>query len=132
MIDNDSIGAALRTVRGIEVSDETLSIAVIRDLCLDGPGHFLGHARTLKLMQSEYLYPEVGDRGSPKDWLERGADSVVERAARKTRAILSSHDPRHIPDPDDARIRATFEVELPRQTISPKPAGGAPPGGGES
>lgn len=80
VIDNDSIGAALRAVRGIEVSDETLSIAVIRDLCLDRPGHFLGHAQTLKLMHTEYLYPEVGDRGSPKDWLEQGADSVVERA----------------------------------------------------
>ncbi len=132
VIDNDSIGAALRTVRGIEVSDETLSVEVIRDVCLDGPGHFLGHAQTLKLMQSEYLYPEVGDRTSPKDWLERGADNVVERAARKTRAILSSHYPRHIPAPLDERIRSTFEVKLPRQTMSPKPAGGAAEHGGES
>ena len=71
---------ARRATRGIEVSDETLSIAVIRDLCLDGPGHFLGHAQTLKLMHTEYLYPEVGDWASPKDLLEQGAPSVVERA----------------------------------------------------
>ena len=72
------------------------------------------------------------DRASPKDWLEQGADSVVERAARKTRAILSSPCPRPIPDPLDARIRSTFEVKLPRQTMSPKPAGGASEHGGES
>ena len=57
VIDNDAIGATLRTIRGIEVDDETLSVDVIRDACIGGPGHFLGHPQTLSRMQSEYLYP---------------------------------------------------------------------------
>ena len=37
---------------------------VIRQVCLDGPGHFLGSDQTLALMQREYVYPVVGDRTS--------------------------------------------------------------------
>lgn len=119
VIDNDAIGATLRTVRGIEVSDETLSVAAIRDVCLDGPGHFLGHEQTLRLMQSEYLYPVVGDRASPKEWLERGSKNVVDKAVAKTREILASHFPRHIPESLDKEIRARFDIRLPRSAMRP-------------
>jgi trimethylamine:corrinoid methyltransferase-like protein len=51
VIDNDALGAVNRTVRGIEVDADTLSVAVIRDVCLNGPGHYLGHAQTLARMQ---------------------------------------------------------------------------------
>ena len=41
-----------------------------------GTGHFLGHEQTLDLMQKDYLYPSVGDRQSPDDWVDAGATSV--------------------------------------------------------
>ena len=66
IIDNDMLGMALRCVRGIEVTDETLSVETIRDVCLKGPGHYLGHAQTLALMQREYIYPGIGNRLSPE------------------------------------------------------------------
>ena len=43
VIDNDMLGAVLRTVRGIEVSEDSLSVDAIREVCAQGPGHFLGH-----------------------------------------------------------------------------------------
>ena len=46
VIDNDMLGAINRTVRGVEVNDETLSIDPIREVCLNGPGHYLGHEQT--------------------------------------------------------------------------------------
>ena len=47
VIDNDLLGAILRTVKGIEVNEDTLNFDVIRDTVL-GPGHYLGHAQTLR------------------------------------------------------------------------------------
>ena len=47
LIDNDMIGAINRNVRGIEVTEDTLSTEVIRSVCRDGPGHFLGSEQTL-------------------------------------------------------------------------------------
>ena len=114
IIDNDIIGATQRTIRGIEVSEERLSFETIRDVCLNGPGHFLGSDQTLQLMQTEYLYPGVADRRSPNDWTERGSLDVVQRAAEKIREILASHYPSHIPESVDAAIRARFPVRLPR------------------
>ena len=43
VLDNDMIGSILRAARGFEVSEDTLSLEVIRDVCISGPGHFLGH-----------------------------------------------------------------------------------------
>jgi hypothetical protein len=72
IIDNDMLGSINRNVRGIEVNDDTLSVEVIREVCLNGPGHYLGHRQTLSLMQKEYIYPGVGNRMSPKEWNEAG------------------------------------------------------------
>ena len=120
VIDNDAIGAALRTVRGIEVNDETLSLDAIRDVCLNGPGHYLGHAQTLGLMQTEYLYPQVADRSSPKEWVENGSPSILDHAVRKTREILDSHYPGHIPDSIDRQLREQFPIKLPRKAMRGK------------
>ncbi|MHC8508182.1 MAG: trimethylamine methyltransferase family protein [Rhodospirillales bacterium] len=118
VLDNDAIGAVLRTVRGIEVNDETLAIDVINDVCINGPGHFLGSDQTLSLMQSEYVYPTVFDRSSPKEWVELGRPNVVKKATEKVREIKSTHFPRHISDELDARIRGLADVKLDRAAMT--------------
>ncbi len=117
LIDNDLIGQCLRCVRGIEVSDETLSIEAIRSVCLEGPGHYLGHPQTLSLMQSEYVYPALGDRSSPKEWLEQGKPDLVGKALAEKRRILATVFPGHIPEPVDAAIRERFNIVLPRRAM---------------
>jgi trimethylamine--corrinoid protein Co-methyltransferase len=119
VIDNDMIGSVQRKVRGIEVTDETLAVEAIRDVCTNGPGHFLGHSQTLELMQSEYIYPEVGDRTSPKEWIEQGSIDVLTRARNQVAEILTSHYPSHIDPALDERIRASFDVKLPREQMLP-------------
>jgi trimethylamine--corrinoid protein Co-methyltransferase len=57
LIDNDMLGAINRNVRGIEVNEDTLSVEVIREVCLNGPGHYLGSDQTLTLMQKELSIP---------------------------------------------------------------------------
>jgi trimethylamine--corrinoid protein Co-methyltransferase len=111
------LGAILRTVRGIEVSEDSLSVDVIRNVCTAGPGHFLGHEQTLQLMQTEYLYPEVADRSSPKEWAERGSQDVLDRARARTRAILAEHYPTYIEPAVDREIRARFPIRLPREAM---------------
>jgi trimethylamine--corrinoid protein Co-methyltransferase len=119
VIDNDMLGAILRTVRGIEVSEDSLSVDAIRAVCTEGPGHFLGHGQTLQLMQTEYLYPEVADRSSPKEWAERGAPDLLDRARARMRAILAEHYPVYIQPAADREIRARFPIRLPREDMRP-------------
>jgi trimethylamine---corrinoid protein Co-methyltransferase len=115
VIDNDTIGSVLRSVRGIEVNNETLSIDAIRHVCLDGPGHFLGHNQTMELMETEYVYPGVACRASPKEWVEQGSPSFNARAQQKTRDILNSHFPTHINADLDEAIRRGFDIKLDRK-----------------
>ncbi len=117
IIDNDMIGQCLRCVRGIEVTDDTLSIAAMREVCLEGPGHYLGHGQTLELMQTEYVYPSLGDRTSPKEWIERDKPDMVVRAVAEKRRILDSFYPRHIPDEIDDAIRARFDIKLEKAAM---------------
>jgi trimethylamine--corrinoid protein Co-methyltransferase len=100
-IDNDMLGAVNRNVRGIEVNDETLSAEVIADVCLNGPGHYLGSGQTLDLMQKEYIYPQVGNRMSPKEWNEAGKPDLIEVAARRKHKVLSGYFPDYLPDDVD-------------------------------
>jgi trimethylamine--corrinoid protein Co-methyltransferase len=121
IIDNDGIGAVQRTIKGIDVSDEALSLDTIRSVCLAGPGHYLGSDQTLRLMQKEYIYPAVGDRSSPNQWMEEGSPSIIDRAARKAAAILASHYPTHIPECVDAAIRERLPIRLERAAMRPVP-----------
>jgi len=118
-IDNDMMGAINRSVRGIEVNPDTLALETITDVCLNGPEHFLGHDATLSRMQKDYVYPDLGDRLTPSQWMELGATSIAERSRQKTRSILESHFPSHIPEELDQRLRAHFDIRLPREQMQP-------------
>ena len=85
---------------------------VIRATCLDGPGHYLGSEQTLNLMQTEYIYPDLGDRTSPKEWLELGKPDLLEKAIIKKNEILSKNSPGALDAGIDSKIRSAFNIHL--------------------
>ena len=117
VIDDEILGAALRAVRGIEVNDETLSVQVIED-AVNGPGHFLGSEQTLAVMESEYIYPSIGDRLSPDDWKDAGSTDMWERAKLRVRELLSSHYPEYIDPERDAAIRERFNILIDPEDLT--------------
>ena len=117
VIDNDMLGAINRTVKGIEVNDETLSINTMRDVCIDGPLHFLGHQQTMELMQKEYLYPDIGDRNSPKEWLEKDRPQLLVEAKKRVEQVINGHFPDHISNETDKALREQFNIQLPRDVM---------------
>jgi len=117
LLDNDVLGAAMRMTRSIEVNEETLSFDTIKQVCMGGEGHYLGSAQTLKVMQSEYIYPDFSDRDSPLAWADNGKPVLLDKAIAKKKQILDGHFPSHISDEVDQQIRAEFPVFLSRQAI---------------
>lgn len=113
ILGDDLIGHALRCVRGIEVDDETLALDQIREVCLDGPGHYLGTSQTLSRMQRDYVYPATAGRKSPKEWAEAGAPDLVAAATARKQAILSKRAAARFDPRTDAAIRARFAIHLP-------------------
>lgn len=111
VIDNDMLGAINRTVRGVEVNEETLGLAAIREVT-SGVQHYLGTSHTMSLMENHYLYPTVGDRSSPKEWAERGKPTLIESAQKKLNSVMASHYPNYLGDQLDAELRADFNIKL--------------------
>ena len=66
ILGDDLLGQAMRCVRGIDVTEDSTSIEAMKEVCLGGPGHYLGSDQTLKLMQTEYIYPNTANRMSPE------------------------------------------------------------------
>ncbi len=126
VIDNDINGAVMRMVRGIEVDEASLSVDVIDDVCI-GEGHYLGHAQTLALMNSEYLYPTIMDRDSRDDWEARGSPDIRQTARARAREILAEHWPQIIPPEIDADLRSRFDIRLPVEEMRPRAAAASRP-----
>lgn len=113
ILGDDLIGQALRCVRGIEVSDETLALEQIRSVCIGGTGHYLGTEETLGRMQTDHVYPNLGDRTSPKEWVERDKPDLIARATTRKDEILSQRASARLDPEVDAKIRAKFNIHLP-------------------
>jgi trimethylamine--corrinoid protein Co-methyltransferase len=118
IIDDDISGQVMRLVRGLEVTEESLSLEVIHDVCT-GEGHYLGHPQTLALMNTEYHYPHTADRATRADWEAAGALDMRERARRKARQTLESFFPEVIPEALDQQLRGEFNILLPREVMLP-------------
>ena len=111
VIDDDMCGAILRSVRGIEVSDETMELEAIRRAAT-GDGHYLGEPQTLARMKSDYVYPSLADRRSVTEWQAAGSPDLWDRAANRVKEILAD-PPTHLDRAAEARIRSQFNILLP-------------------
>ncbi len=117
LLDNDALGACMRMVKGLPVNKETLGFDVIKDVCLNLKGHYLGSDQTLDVMQTEYIYPEFYNRLSPGDWHDAGKPEALSIATQKTEEILSTHFPTHISEEIDNKIREKFPIHLSKKAI---------------
>lgn len=118
VIDNDMLGMVQRTLRSIEVTDETLSVEAIKEVAI-GAGHYLGHPQTLSLMETEYLYPVLGDRQPQDTWEEEGSKDMLTLASERVETILADHYPNYIEPVIDAAIREQFPIQLTPQATQP-------------
>lgn len=120
VIDDDINGSIMRMVRGIEVSDETLSIDLIDQVCR-GEGHFLGTEQSLSMMNTEYYYPHTADRQRRQDWEQGGAQDMRDRARERAREILETHQPLPLAAELHTAIRERFDIVLPPELAHSQP-----------
>ena len=96
---DELIGWLRRYLRDIEVSEETLSLAAIREAGPDGD--FLAAEDTVARLREEWQ-PTLFDRASWEAWREAGGTTLEQRANGKVQAILREHRAEPLP----AAVRA--------------------------
>ncbi len=116
VIDDDINGLVMRLVRGLDITEESLAVDVIHEVC-HGDGHYLGHPQTFALMQSEYYYPHTADRETRKDWEAKGGLDMRERARRQADKTLRAFFPKVFTDQVDRRLRSEFNILLPEEVM---------------
>jgi len=112
LLDNEMHSAIFRTLRGIEVNDETLDLDGIENAVV-GEGHFLGQDETIAAMERDYVYPKIADRDPPVTWAEKGHATVWQKANEQAKQVLATYHPQYLEPEVDAKIRETFKIYLP-------------------
>ena len=106
MTDNEIALMLKRIVRGMEFSQENLSLDVIKEI---GPaGNFIIHLQTMELMKTTGLLTEISDRDTRDGWVLRGGLDTQGRALERVREMLSFDNPAVFSAEVDAKIRAEF------------------------
>ena len=111
VLDDEMLSHVYRVVRGIEVSEDALEFDGICRSVLE-TGHFLGSEETMASMERDYFYPDLADRDTPEEWVERGEPDVRSIARSRARAILESHRPEYLSKEVDRKIRGEFRILL--------------------
>ncbi len=102
VLDNEVAGLIKRTVRGIEVNDETLSLDSIKE---NGPfKDYLAHPTTFKHMRMTSS-PKLMDRKMRPRWEKDGSKNAYERACDEVHRILETYQPPKLPDEVLKKIR---------------------------
>ena len=94
VIDNDLIGMVKHALGGIEITDETLALDVVKKV---GPsGTYIMEAHTLENFKKEQYFSQIVDQDPREKWAKGGEKGMLERAKDEARRIISEHRPREL------------------------------------
>jgi len=106
VMQNEMLEMVLRTVRGVDISDEEFAFDVVKEV---GPGgEFISHDHTFQRMHQQ-TYGKLIDRRSRETWEKSGRPDFVEKAYARAMDIFSTHKPEPLPDGIQKGIDSIFE-----------------------
>ena len=113
VMDDELAGMALRMRRGIEVSEASLALDVIRQV--GSSGSYIAEEHTLRNYRKEHYIPRFLVRQPYQTWASEGSKPAIEHARVRAREILAAHKPRVL----DPAVEA--ELEAYRQMVAARP-----------
>ena len=101
-LQNEFIDMVLKVVNGIQISEETLAMDVIRDV---GPaGEFITHEHTYNNFK-KLSSPKMMNRDNRENWEAAGSPDIAELAFEKSRDILKNYQP----EPRSERVQKELD-----------------------
>lgn len=104
LIDNEIAAMVKRIIRGVDVTDDTMAVDLIKSVGGGAGKDFLTEEHTMEYMRSEQQNTRLFDRRMRETWEELGSTDVATRAAKTARDILHNHKP----TPLDADVLKQF------------------------
>ena len=96
VVADELIGQTKRIIRGIEVTEESLAVDVIKNV---GPGgNFLSERQTFDKFKTEWWLPKLFSRSVYTNWEASGKPELKDLANAKVKKILETHEPKKLAD----------------------------------
>jgi len=108
ILDDDVAGMIGRFIEGVDVSEETLAVDLIKEVG-PIPGNFLTKEHTRKWWRKEQYTTRIADRITYPEWLKNGKKSALDNAKEKYEEILSNHKPVTLNREQDKAIENILE-----------------------
>lgn len=107
VIDNEIAGMCKRVVRGVDVTDDTMAVELIKKV---GAGKdFLAQKHTREYMGSEQSKVNFIDRRMRGAWQKRGGKDLAEAATEHARYLLENHKVPELPADVLSKLRSIVE-----------------------
>jgi trimethylamine--corrinoid protein Co-methyltransferase len=94
LLDDEFAGAALRIARGINVSEDSLSLELIKRVGFEG--NYLQEDHTAFHFRDELFIPKLYSQEPYDTWEKKGRKLAIDKARERAREILSNHKPRSL------------------------------------
>jgi len=108
VMDNDMYGSIGRVLKGIDVTEETLAVDLIKKVG-PVPGHYLNTAHTRAWWRHELFMPALADKLSHPEWIQAGSKTIVQKAKERVQEILATHEPTPLPEDQAKAIDEILE-----------------------
>jgi len=90
ILDDDIAGMVGRFLQGVEVSDETLAVDLIKKVG-PLPGHYLSTGHTREWWRREQFIPKAADLSTLSQWQKEGKKTCLDYARERMEEILATH-----------------------------------------
>lgn len=115
VLDDELCARALRLARGIDVSDATLAVDLIREV--GWQGHYLDREHTARHHRREHLRPRLLRRDARELWERKGSNSALDMARDRMRVILAQHRPPEL-DPAVEEELLAYVARVRERTVA--------------
>jgi len=95
LIDCDIVKMVKHAVQGIDVTDDTMAVDIIKQA--HEIKDFLRQEHTLRYMKSQSR-PKLIDRNTRRTWEAKGSTDMTQRAREEARRIIRTHQPEPLSD----------------------------------
>jgi len=107
IIDNDIVTMVKRAIQGIDVTDDTMAVGLIKQS--QKIKDFLHQRHTIQFMK-EQSRPKLIDRTTRATWEAKGGTDLTQRAREEARRILKTHKPTPLKDDVKKALREIVEA----------------------
>jgi len=106
MIDNDIVSMIKHAIQGIDVTDDTMAVDIVKQA--HEIKDFLHQRHTIKFMRQQSR-PKLIDRTTRGTWDAKGGKDLTEVAREEARRLIKTHQPEPLSDDVKKTLREIVE-----------------------